>query len=357
LLGDVDLHAHEPQRRTEDELRLFRERYLRVLESTRDVFFTLDAQGRFVDANPAFERVTGYEVREWVGRGYRSLVRPRNREDAGRGLRALPAGEPIDGAELCIVSKGGAEVFVDVSATPVVEEGEIVSISCVARDVTERRRAEAVLRENERRLRNMVETLPAGAVYVEGVSLFMNRLAEELTGYRREEIPNIDVWFRALYGERAVEMRKLYEADRRAGFANKRSVEFTRKDGARRWAEFAAYRSDGGEVWLMTDVTESREAEERLRRTQFAVEHAGVEIYRLSAEGEVVDANEQACRALGYAREELVGRSVREIDADYSRDERREQWKAMLRDGSVTFRSRMRGRGGRVRPVEVTANH
>src|SRR5262249_17392140 len=63
----------------------------------------------------------------------------------------------------------------------------------------ERRRAEIALRESEQRLRRFTEDLPAGAVYVEGQRIYMNRGAEVLTGYDRNELQTVDAWFRELY--------------------------------------------------------------------------------------------------------------------------------------------------------------
>lgn len=135
-----------------------------------------------------------------------------------------------------------------------------------------RRRVDESLRARERRLRLMVEHLPAGAVYREGEQVFFNHAVEQITGYASAEITTLDQWFTLLYGEKAASVRMLYEQDRAANFPHPRIAPLQRKDGQIRLVDFACYRSDPSEVWLLYDVTErvqaeaaQRESEERYR--------------------------------------------------------------------------------------------
>ncbi|MGH8694125.1 MAG: PAS domain S-box protein, partial [Burkholderiales bacterium] len=132
-------------------------------------------------------------------------------------------------------------------------------------DITQRKQAEADEREINR-MRQIIEYLPAGAVYVKNDQLTINRAAEKITGYERGELPTLDAWFSSLYGEREKEIRRIYESDRKAGFPKRfGQIAITRKDGEERLIEFAAYKFDDHEVWLILDVTKRQQAEEALR--------------------------------------------------------------------------------------------
>jgi len=134
------------------------------------------------------------------------------------------------------------------------------------RDLTDLVRAEEALRVSERRLAHLVEHLPAGAAYVEGETIFLNRAAEEISGYSRDEVSTLDAWFRAAYPDTHEDIRQRYGAARAAGAPISVELQITRKDGALRWIHFSAYLTDRGEIWLIQDVTEHRQALKALRR-------------------------------------------------------------------------------------------
>lgn len=108
------------------------------------------------------------------------------------------------------------------------------------------------------RLSRMVEHLPMAAAYVEGERIFINRAAERLTGYRQEDLPSMDAWFAVAYPGRDHEVRLRYDAARLAEASVLTELQVTCKDGSRRWIRFFAYLTQGGEVWLMEDVTDHR---------------------------------------------------------------------------------------------------
>jgi PAS domain S-box-containing protein len=166
------------------------------------------------------------------------------------------------GLELSGRRKNGQEFPVEIGLSYIRTKDGILAMGLIT-DITQRKQADDALRASEQRLRLMVENLPAGAVYVEGESLFSNRATEEITGYKRSELRTLDEWFRALYGDSRQAVRELYEADRQAGFPTPRTVPMTRKDGQVRFVQFAAYRFEQGDVWLLHDVTELRLAEEK----------------------------------------------------------------------------------------------
>ena len=119
--------------------------------------------------------------------------------------------------------------------------------------------------ENERRLWRMIEGLPAGAVHVEAGRLTLNRRAEEITGYRRDELPTVEAWFNALYPEHGETVRRIYYAALATGFHQPIVAPLRRKDGTSRTVEFAVYGDAEEAVWLLHDITDRLTAEQDLR--------------------------------------------------------------------------------------------
>lgn len=131
-------------------------------------------------------------------------------------------------------------------------------------DITERKQIEERLAARERWLSEMVENLPLGAIFVTGERLRINRAAEQITGYGRDELATRDDWFTKLWREMHEKLMPLYQEDRRNGFRQVVHVPFYRKDGQLRTAEFAATLVGEHEIWLMRDITESEQLQIQL---------------------------------------------------------------------------------------------
>jgi PAS domain S-box-containing protein len=145
--------------------------------------------------------------------------------------------------------------------------GRLVAYDGLLLDITQQKQA-AVERAEFERLRRLVEHLPAGAVYRDRNDLRVNRRTEEITGYSRKELATLDDWLAKLCGDNAESMRQFFAGDDRRDFAPTATVLLRRKDGATRFVEFAAYRIDHQEVWLLYDVTKRINMEASLRASE-----------------------------------------------------------------------------------------
>ena len=136
--------------------------------------------------------------------------------------------------------------------------------------------------------------------------------------------------------------------------------EYFHKDGHRvpvliGVAAFDEQRERG--VAFVVDMSERKCAEEALRtseeRFRTLVDHATDAIFLYDEEGIVRDVNRQACEALGYTREELIGMRAGQFDPDITADKRQWARQRLREDGSATFNSRHRRKDGSLFPVEV----
>jgi PAS domain-containing protein len=87
------------------------------------------------------------------------------------------------------------------------EDGRVREWVGTHADLTDRVGAEHAIREADRQLRRVVDSLPAGAAYVEGSRVAVNSAVERLTGFRRDELATLDAWFGTLFGSRAAAAR------------------------------------------------------------------------------------------------------------------------------------------------------
>jgi len=105
------------------------------------------------------------------------------------------------------------------------------------------------------------------------------------------------------------------------------------------------------------DDTDAERKEEELRLAQFSIEHFADALYCMNPQGRIVYANKAACHFLGYSRDELVSRSIPEIDPLISGETWERIWKDLKLRGSVKVETQHRTKRGRVFPVEITATY
>ena len=127
------------------------ERYRSLFEGSLDAIFSIDISGHFSAANPAASRLLGRSFEALKNFRFLDLCAPDLRETAREALDSAIRGEcaMIDTA---IVTADGERRDLFMSGAPAVVDGTLVGLSCIARDITDRKRAEAALQESETRL-------------------------------------------------------------------------------------------------------------------------------------------------------------------------------------------------------------
>ncbi len=100
-----------------------------------------------------------------------------------------------------------------------------------------------------------------------------------------------------------------------------------------------------------------REAEEKLKITQFGIDHSQIGVYQIDEEGNINYANEQACKSLGYTYKELTSRSILDIDPTFSLKKWKEHRKNIRKKGSGTIESIHKRKDGTEFFVEVSINY
>jgi len=125
-------------KKSEETLRL-------VVEGSPDFFFYIhDSKGVFTYVSPSVERITGHSVDEWMSHYTKFLTdNPINEDVVKHTERTLATGEITDSYPVEIFHKNGSRIMLEVYERPIIEDGKVVGIRGVARDVTELRRAEA----------------------------------------------------------------------------------------------------------------------------------------------------------------------------------------------------------------------
>lgn len=134
------------RKRAEESVR----RLAAIVESSEDVIVGLTLDGVVVSWNPAAERIYGYSAEEMVGGDVSRLFPPERMEELPVLLDAVARGQWVRHFESVRMRKDGRRIDVSVAYSPVRDErGQIVGVSAIARDITEWKRAQEQLREQE----------------------------------------------------------------------------------------------------------------------------------------------------------------------------------------------------------------
>jgi PAS domain S-box-containing protein len=119
-----------------------------VVESSHDAIVSKDLDGMITSWNKAAERLFGYAAEEAVGQNILLIIPPGRRDEERAIIERLTRGERIDHFETVRMRKDGSLLDVALTISPMKDaEGRIVGASKLARDVTERKRAEEALRQ------------------------------------------------------------------------------------------------------------------------------------------------------------------------------------------------------------------
>jgi PAS domain S-box-containing protein len=263
--------------KAEAELRSSEQRFHALAESAQEGIISADDRGRIVFWNPAAGQIFGYSTGEVLGRSLEMLIPERFRVQPRRNLASYLSNRKSQllgrTVEMVGLKKDGSEFPIEVSLTTWQAAGAVF-FAGVVRDITERKRAEASLRESEERFRLLVREVRDYAILMlgpEGNILSWNLGAERIAGYRSDEIVGRHV--SVFYPVEDVGAGKPESGLRIAATEGRFADEGwrVRKDGSRFWASvvITALRDDRGNLKgfskVTRDVTERKKAEEALR--------------------------------------------------------------------------------------------
>ncbi len=135
----LESRERQQHRETEHSLHATRERHQRFIEDARDAIFSLSDAGVITSLNPAFEVITGWKRREWIGQHFIRLVDPLDVERARRRFAELLAGDQPGLFELRLRKpEGTADVEFTVNRAPT-PDGSF-ELMGIGRDITEKKR-------------------------------------------------------------------------------------------------------------------------------------------------------------------------------------------------------------------------
>lgn len=213
-----------------------------IFDTVANLIVVLDRDGRVVKFNQACEQLTGRSRKEVVGRFIWDFALPPAEVERSKAVfaRMNDEGVPADYENEWLTPTGRRTIHW--SSTGLLDEaGQVRFVVGTGRDVTDRIEAERLLRQSERRFRNIVETAQEGiwTIDADAYTTYVNRRMEQMLGYEPGEMQG-----RQIYEFMEPAMRPQAEA---------RMEE--RRQGIRYVHEFPLKRKDGTQVWMLLSAS------------------------------------------------------------------------------------------------------
>ncbi|HEY0100397.1 MAG TPA: PAS domain S-box protein [Pyrinomonadaceae bacterium] len=131
----------------EEQLRRSEERYRSLVDNANDIIYTADMEGRYTSLNKSGERVSGYTLEEVLGMTWKEIVAPDYWPLVSEMLmRKLATQDLVTFYELEIIAKDGRRIPLEVNSQLIYEDRQPVGMQGIARDITERKHNETLLR-------------------------------------------------------------------------------------------------------------------------------------------------------------------------------------------------------------------
>ena len=230
--------------------------------------------GMYLEINEGFTAIMGYSSEETIGKTARALNIWVDPSDRARLVSELKERGVVLNAEAQFRRKDGSILTGYLSSRVIAMEG-VPCVLSITRDISDRKRAEEYLRESEKNLRTLLDSMPAGVWWFDkdGNIEYLNRCFVDQFGYALEDIPTLNDWFQRAYPDS--EYRDPYITARNAAIACAQSAgsavlpreaKITCKDGTLRHMIINTQFTQGRTIEIFTDITEREHYHDQLQK-------------------------------------------------------------------------------------------
>jgi PAS domain S-box-containing protein len=270
--------------------------------------------------------------------------------------------------EQVVSGVNGQKVWLEITAIPIRDKkGNLIAVSEMAIDVTDRKKAKEALMRSEKRFRELSELLPEVIFETDfnGVLTFVNKAAFERFGYSHEEFKT---------GLHVLQM-VVPEERKRA----KENIEWVLRGEKLGPNEYMGMRKDGttfpfiitstpvihenklvGIRGIIVDITERKKAEEALRSSEKKYRELlnGMNdtAWVIDFDCNIIDVNDAAVEVMGYSREELLFMGLTDIDSNLNPEEIKDLVEGMPADEIQVFETVHTTKTGKKIPVEISSS-
>ena len=362
------------RKQAESELRIREERYRATFEQAAVGIVHIAIDGKFIRCNQRFADIVGYSLEEIRTLSFQQITFPEDIAECLELLKQMVNGSSTTNSfEKRYRRKDGSLTWTKLTVSPQHDaEGRIIHFIAIVEDINSQKAAERrlaaardALRKSEERYRATFEQAAVGIVHTafDGNFLHCNARFAEIVGYSSEEVLSLNAF--AITDPAYLSATTTLFEKCASGVAERASFEkrYIRKDGSLTWVKvtLSAQRDGQGKpvhvIGFVEDINLRKATEQRLASAQDALRHSearyrtafqttidAININRLS-DGAYLDCNNAFLDIIGYARDEVIGRTSLDLGIWANHEDRDRMVECVLRDFScrdleATFRKK-----------------
>ena len=294
-----------------------------IVESSRDAILSRTLDGIITTWNRGAEMLYGYTSEEVVGRNVSILIPSEYSGEAQIFQEKLKRGEAVKDYEAVRITKDGRRISVLLTISPIYDIfGRIIGASAIAQDITERKRAEDVLKESEKKYRDLFENANEAIFVAQSERLvFINPMLTRMFGYSAAELSAKPFIEFICPDDREMVMDRHRRRLMSENLPSTYNFHIMRRDGKNRLVELSTVLIDweGKPATLnfLSDITERSEAEERVKQVaeewQTTFDSISDMVSIQDREYKIVRLNQAYADAVGMKIEDIIGKPCHEV--------------------------------------------
>jgi PAS domain S-box-containing protein len=356
------------RKQSEEALLKSEEKYRRLFESLVDVFYQADSSGKITMVSPSITKAAGYKPEEVIGSYLNDYYV--NPDERNKFLELISTNGFVEKFEVQMKKKDGSVLWASVNASlSKDQEGNVVGVEGIARDITERIKGEEVLRESKERFRSLTEVTSDWIWEVDknAYYTYASPKINDLLGYDPEEIIG-KTPFDLMPAKEAKRVSKIFNniAASQQPFDCLENVNF-HKNGQPVVIETSGtpiFNADGeflGYRGIDRDITNRKQTEEALRKSEeryrSLAENSRVGIWQTTLDGYIIYMNPAMRQMLEIENpEELHGETYGSFFDERNRKIIERNLAKRIRGISSTYEVELIGKKGTKRNVMISGS-
>ncbi|VAX20003.1 diguanylate cyclase/phosphodiesterase (GGDEF & EAL domains) with PAS/PAC sensor(s) [hydrothermal vent metagenome] len=289
-------------------------KYRALFENSRDPIYINREDGEFIDFNQSFLDLFGYTKQEVENINTCDIYM--SPDDRTRLIDEIKIKGFASDFEVKMRKKNGASMDCLISATTRLDdERTVIGYQGIIRDITERKRAEAALRESEEKFSKAFRSNPNSIIIStqkDGKIIEVNPEFERVFGHKYNETIGKTAFELNLWVDPS-DRDALVSLLQKQGYAKNKELGFRAKSGEIRICQYSVeiikIRDEPYMISTVRDITEQKQAEYELSRLAIAIDQAAETVTITDTEGAIQYVNPAFEQTTGYAKQEAIGKN------------------------------------------------